>query len=83
MALFGVARGRVADDWDLSLSETVTVNLEQWGNGAGVGTGWGSPSPAQSVKAYAGLDFTDTITQGSIVWMFYLFRTYFVVLTSC
>lgn len=82
-AVFGISRGVTVADW-VDPAITTVISIQQWGDGINpLATGWQTFTPPQTVSAYAGLPFTNTIPAGSVVWMFYLFGTYFVVLTSC
>lgn len=77
-AVFGIARGTLAVDWTDD-SKSVQVGLQKWDS---VNKVWTSSSQGP-VTAYAGLPFNDTLTQNTVVWMVYLYKTYFVVLASC
>ena len=77
-AVFGISRGILVSDWS-NASDPTQVSLTTWDSG---NKRWISSSQG-TVTAYAGLPFTDTIVKDSVVWMVYLYKTYFIVLASC
>ena len=74
-AVLGFSRGVLGADF-INPNGSVPVGITTW-----TGTGWSAQGAP--VTAYAGLPFTDTIPQGSVVWLIYIYKTYFVILASC
>lgn len=80
-ALFGIARGTTNSDL-VSSGQNIQVTIQTYSSGSWSTSmdRFGNPNV---VTAIPGLPINNTIPKSSIVWMFYIYKTYFIVLASC
>jgi hypothetical protein len=79
--LFGIARGITNNDL-LATASNVQVTLQTYNSGVW-GTSMDRFNNPNVVTAVPGLPINNSIPKSSIVWMFYIYKTYFIVLASC
>lgn len=75
-SILGVNRGRTKNSG--SGDGPHRIILQEWST---ISQQWSDTS--DEVDAYAGLPITDPFESAKIVWMFYIFKTYFIVLLEC